>query len=826
MRQGLLLLIFLFSIQFSSAQQGTYGRGAPAIGKVSGQIVDAISKKPVDFATVSLMRVQDQGVETGAIANEKGFFVLEHVKAGRYLAKVSFIGYDAYTSDTILITPDRPEVYMGVVRIKPSAKMLNEVQVTGEKSMMQMAIDKKVFNVDKNLMSEGGTANDVLQNIPSISLDINNNVSLRGSANVTVLIDGKPSSLTGADRAAILDQIPAGNIESVELITNPSAKYDPDGTSGIINIVLKKNKQENFNGTVNATAGTGDRYSTALTLNYRKDKWNLSSSISARSNRNVGTQRNLRKNMFSDTTFYVNQRAENRNLNQAVVAKLGVDYIISKNNTAGISGTYNIGSRNGRSTINYESLDEMRNVESLSRRNSESKETNNSTDLSAYYKHAFARPKEELNLEGTYSFSNGGPFEKYTQQALNTDGSVSAFPPDLQSNDRTDAFNISTIKLDYTRPVTEFSKIEAGYKSSFRNVDGDLRAEFFDNGTSVWMPDSLLSNRFIFEEKIHAVYGTYSQQIRKFGFQVGLRAEQAYNTIDQRTQNEKYENNYFSLFPSAYLSQKLTQNQELQLNYSRRINRPPQSQLNPFVDYGDPQNLRKGNPKLNPEYIDSYEFSYVRYWAKGSLTSTVYFRQINGTIQRFRTVDSAGVSTVTFANLNKSQNTGFEFIATNELRKGWNLTSNLNLFRSRIDGTNLGGELKNAPFNWSARVTSFTRIPKWFDVQVSGNYNSPMQSVQGKSLPMYSMDLGLKKDILKSKGTLNLSLSDIFDTRAWNFDSYGPSFEQESRFKRQSRVLTLGLTYRFGKSDLSTQRKRSRQDDNMNRDYDSGGDMF
>jgi outer membrane receptor protein involved in Fe transport len=819
MRTFFSLALFLFSFTYIYSQPATYNRDMPAIGKLSGIVIDADTRKPVEFATIAVIRVRDQKPETGGVANEKGFFMIEQIKPGKYFAKISFIGYESFSTDTFMILPQAPEKNLGTIRLNNASKKLNEVVVSGDRGIMQMSIDKKVFNVDKNLLSEGGNAGDVLQTIPSVTTDVDGNINLRGSGNVTVLIDGKPSSLAGSDMSALLQQIPANTIESVELITNPSAKYDPDGMSGIINIVLKKNKKDLFSGSANVSAGTSEQYTAGLNLNYRKNKWNTSVGLGVRSNQRTGSQKNLRQNIFSDTTFYSNQYSDRNDLIKGINARVGIDYSFNNKNTLGVNTTYNIRNRKNNSDINYENLDANNSLSSRSVRTSRADDEGNNLDASIYYKKLFARPKEELYIEGTLSQSSGDRTENFSQEYFNADGNPFNSNAFLQRSDNIDNSYVNTLKLDYSYPVDEFSKIETGFKSSFRNVDADIRAENFDTINSEYVNNPNVTNHFVFDEQVHAVYGIYSRTINKFGFQVGLRAEQAYTSADQISTGEKFNNDYFSLFPSIYFSYKLEKDQELQLNYSRRINRPSVNNLNPFVDYEDPQNLRRGNPTLKPEYIDSYEWSYLKYWGRNSFTSTLYFRQINGTIQRFRTIDTSGVSTVTFINLDKSRNYGLEFTANTELVKNWSLLSNLNLFQSNMDGTNLGGELKSSNFNYWLKITSSTKIPKWFDIQISGNYNSPNQGLQGKSKPMYSMDLGLKKDLWKNKATVNFTLSDVFDTRKFEFESQGEGFIQHSEFKRLSRIATIGFTYRFGKSDLQN-RKRTKQEESPNQNFD------
>lgn len=795
------ILLFSISISRFSFAQSPSGMPLPALS-LSGQVLDKDAKIGVAYATVSILSAQEGTIINGAVADEKGNFKVTDLKPGRIRYVVSFIGYQTYQSDTIFISPRNPDKNVGQIFLQSASKQVKEVVVSGERSMMQMSIDKKVFNVEKTIVGEGGSATDILQNIPAVDVDMNGNISLRGSGNVTVLIDGKPSVLTGGDRAAILDQLPANTIESIELITNPSAKYDPDGTSGIINIILKKNKKESMSGSANVSVGVPNRYNAGLNLNYRDKKWNLSTGYSFRYNQMNMNSLNERRNIFTDTSFYSNQYGSNKNTGQNHVLRFAADRYLNDKNTIGTSATLSMNNRNSKGTSDNYQLDQNENLIRFIPRMNKEENTSYSMDLGLNYRRTFNRPKQELTSELSFSRSAISADNNYRQLRYDPAGN----PEMLSQSTYNDGIvTLASFKVDYSYPLTETSRLETGVKSSYRDNDAD----FTDRGPYVLNPDQ--TNHFIFTEQINAAYVNYGRTFGNWGLQAGLRAEQANTLSDQRTGNIKVENDYFSLFPSLYLSRKLKKDQELQLNYSRRINRPNINNLNPFTDYSDPQNLRTGNPNLKPEYVDSYELSYVKYWKRSSLTSTTYLRQINDQIQRFRVVDTTGVSTVSFQNLSYARNYGFEFIAVTEVRKNWTVTSNLNIFRQQIDVSNLNGEIRTGT-NMNFKLNSMTRIPKWFDLQVSGNYNAPGVTAQGETRAMYSMDAGLKRDVMKSKGTVTFNVSDIFDTREMRFDSYGATFSQYTRFKRQSRVATLGFTYRFGRTDFQQRRKGGREE--------------
>ncbi|MFY8171188.1 MAG: TonB-dependent receptor domain-containing protein, partial [Sphingobacteriaceae bacterium] len=660
------------------------------------------------------------------------------LKPGRVKVIYSFIGYVAITSDTLFLNPASPEMMLGQIKLYTSVKQLAQATVNADRGMLQMAIDKKVFNVEKNVLSTGGSANDVLQTIPSINVDLEGNLSLRGSGNITVLIDGRPSTLTGTDRNAVLEQIPSSAIESVELITNPSAKYDPDGTSGIINIILKKNKQTSLNGSINSsvTYGAG-RYSLGYNLNYKNKKWNLSTGYSVRANQMNMRSYNTRKNYNTDTTF-TNQDGLNHNQNTTNVLRFSADHYINSRSTIGLTTTLSKTDKSSNgSSANVNFNETHLQTDALKRLNI-GVENSLNVDLGLNYRKSFLKPKEELSID--LSYSNNASNAQTDYETSNT------FNPNLfiQNAITKSSVNLSSFKLDYVNPINEQSKLETGYKLNFRSNDADFNVADNSQNPDTLIPNTLQSNHFIYTEIINAAYVNYGRTIGGWGVQGGLRMEHANIITDQVTAGIKNRQPYLSFFPSLYFARKLGADQEVQLNYSRRINRPQVNNLNPFTDFSDPRNLRTGNPNLKPEYVDAYELSYIKYWKKNTLTSTLYFRQTNDQIQRYRLVDTAGISTVTFQNLSFSRNFGFEFIAVTELMKFWTLTTNLNLFRNEIAISSTNAELKTGS-NGSVKIMSTTKLPNILDIQISGNYTSAGVTAQGEFKEMYSFDIGLKK---------------------------------------------------------------------------------
>ena len=815
-------ILFLSSAVFSQERPNQGGSDGPAIGKVKGVVIDNKSKVPVEFATIALYKLKDSSLATGVVAGINGGFELKELSFGKYFMKVNFIGYKQLIIDTIKIRAGNVDVNLGSIKLRTNTELLGEVEITSEKSTIQLGIDRKIFNVEKNIVSEGGSATDVLQSIPSISVDIDGNLSLRGSGNVTVLIDGKPSGITGTSRAAILQQIPASSIESIELITNPSAKYDPDGMSGIINIITKKNKLSGFNGSVTAGAGTNDKYNAAATLSYRNSKFNVYSNYGFRSNSRTGSGYSDRQNIFPDTTYFLNSESAQLSKNISHNIKAGVEFFLNDKNTIGGSVLYNTGKDRSTQVSDYTEADENSILSGAYVRDEISEDTPVNLDYNINYRKTFTKPKQELIFDGTYSTSSGNEHEDYVERDYRLKyAPKNAYP--LKQNTTTKSDNtITTIQLDYIHPFKDQMKLEAGAKTTMRNIANDFVSESYNYGSSDFDADTSLSNNFEYTENIFAVYSTFSGTVKKFGYQLGLRAEQANTESYLITTDEKYKNDYFKLFPSVHLSQKFNKEQEAQISYSRRINRPNTRSLNPFKDYGDPYNIRYGNPYLQPEFINSLELSYVKYWKKAVLTSTAYYRLTNGIIQRIKTIGDSTVSITSFVNLNSSTSYGLELIAKTDLAKWWNTTISANVFETKIDGENVDADLQNNNFSYIFKLMSNMHLLKNMDIQFTANYNGPTATAQGEVKPILAMDFGIKKEIFKN-ASLGLNITDLTNARKMVFEASGNNFYQTMERRRESRIATLTFTYRFGK--LSETGKKGRPNRGSGDFEGGGGDM-
>lgn len=814
------ILLFLASPAILLAQQPT------GSGKVSGKLTDAATKAPLGFANVVLLSAADSSLVTGATSDIEGTFLLDRVPMGRFILRISMVGYPSRFIPNVILSASAPQAAVGAIALKGTATRLNEVEITAQRPLVQYDLDKKVVDVSQDIAAESGTVAEVLQNVPAVTVDVDGNVSLRGNTNVTVLIDGKRSSLANLT----LDQIPANLIESIELITNPSSKFDPEGTSGVINLILKKEKKPGFNGSTTVNAGTYDNYNTSLNLNYRYNKWQLNSGYDFRYRIRPGNSNSFTTYTPDNSPLNFQDRQSDQNSRDVSHnIRLGADYSLTPRQTISASALYRFGKDTGENKVTTRFLDQNRFLNSTEIRNTNEQENENSIDLTLGYRLTFAKKGQELTADVLYNSNVDDENTDYFESILGAETL-----PELQNTLTDDANTRFTAQADYVHPLAENSRLEAGFRSSIQQLDTDARFFDFNYETNAWQFNNLISNHFVYDEQVHAAYGNYSNKYKSISYQLGLRAEQTITTANQITQElPPFENNYFSLFPSVFVTKDFNPDNKLQFSYSRRINRPRSRFLDPFVDLSDKYNVDYGNPELKPEFINSLELGYLKYWGNSSFNITTFYRHTTDQIQRFRTVqpllgenglpelDEQGNpvnrTETTFLNLSSGTSYGVELSATHSLTNWWKLNGGITGFQTELNDAQGDTELSNSQLSWNAKLNSTATILKNLDIQLSGSYRAPMVTIQGRMEEMFSADLGLKKDVLKKRGTINLRLTDIFNTREFNFVSFNDNFRSESNNKRQTRILYLGFTYRLN-SDGNNQRNRPQREE-------QGGDI-
>jgi len=812
MLRNLLVVLCTLALSTATAQRPN-GRPdfskMPANLSITGIVIDSANGSPMEFASVALYHARKDSLISGGITDSKGRFEITQLRPGPYKLVVQFIGYKEITLDRIMLKPGGTSpMDVGTISLPVTDGNLPDVVVVGEKSFMQSAVDRKIYNVDQLISSESSSAAEIMENIPSVQVDIDGNISLRGSGQVTILIDGKPSSLTGFDRQSILDQIPGASIERIEVITNPSAKFDPDGMAGIINIVLKKSKKPGFNGSASATVGTGQKYDGNVALNFRQNKLNMYVNYSYRNDRRESSSWNYRESFFNDSLPFLEQNSLGYRLSASNLIKAGFDYDINKYNNLSVSGNYSARDKGKYSEINYTESDSLLAVQNIYRRDTKNLGAKSSYDIGSMWIKKFSKPAQELQVSANYS-TGGGDDNGYFIESYFTPTGVSIDTSELLQQSYQDRLQtLFTMQADYVHPIKENGKFEIGAKSIIRDISNNIDSYTYDYPTNEYLSDTGVANHFKYKEQIHSFYSQLAGQYKKFKLMGGLRLEQAKTNSELVLTGEKFEYDYFSLFPSGTITYEKDKKTSFQASYSRRIHRPSMRSINPFTNISDPANIRRGNPFLSPEYINSMEVGYNYQTKKQTIGFSLFYKDVNNNITRIRAVDTSGVGVTTYVNLAGATNQGIELIYVAYPNRKINFNSSFTLTQIKLDGSNLEGDLNNQGFNWFGRVMGTYKFNKQLSTQVTGMYHSKIIALQGTSTPFFWFDCSVKYSFADNKAHLSLRVSDIFNNRQWEFSSVGEGFSQSMISKRESRIGYLTFTYRFGKSEKSKRRRR------------------
>jgi len=764
----------------------------PIQGSISGIIIEKSSDKPLEFAQVILKKAQDSAFVQGTVSDRKGRFLFEKIVGGEYRIFYSFIGFESMKTAAFKTNPDLTRLNLGKLYISETAKTLNEVEVTGRKSTFVNSIDRKTFNVGEDLMSKAGSLSDLLQNVPSVQVDIDGNVSLRGSENVTILINGKPSAMMNLNRAAVLQQIPANSIEKIDVITNPSAKYKPDGISGIINIVLKKNRSMGLNGNVSANVGNQSRYNGNATFNYNPGKWNFYG--------NAGFRQDSRQriNDISTQTFlngaetsFIHNHSESDARPTSTIAGLGTDYKLDDRNKFGLSANYNYRFQR-QSDLSHYTIDSLTVKKEDYNRDRYLPEIETDLELTAFYQHNFGKEGHDLNFNYTSSFTKEKEDNYYTN--------VYRLPTSQVFYDNMfyhHSNNQSQFLAEYSNPISEDSKLEAGFELDNLNNDMDLHRDTTAMNQHIFGVDVSRSSRFIRTEYTQVLYVTYEKELGKFGFLAGIRGELTQTSANLVTKNAVVDNHYNRLYPTLHTSYKISGTHELQLNYSHRIRRPEDEQLNPFPEYQDLHNIRAGNPYLKPEDIHSFELGYQFKKNVTTFISTVYCRfNYNGITSITKVNGDTLISTL--QNLGKSTTAGLEFILTTSFGKFATLNLSSNTFYNVIDASALGFSKEKANISLSVNGSIGINLTKSTVWQISSIYTGEQLTPQGKRLPSFVLNTGLKQDIFKKRAALILTVSDAFNSLRNKSEIDTPELQRFENRKRSDRIVYLGFTYSIG----------------------------
>ena len=780
------------------------------IGIISGKVVDAKNLAPIEYANIILYDTTTSSMVTGVVSDSNGFFIIKDIPPGNYYIEYTFIGYAKQRTKALTISKKKTNFKLGELKIVPTAITMGEINITAEKSMMISKIDRKVFNVQKDIMAQTGTVIDMLQTIPSITVDADGNISLRGSQNVTVLINGRPSVMAGT---ANLDQMPASLIERIEVITNPSAKYRPDGTGGIINIILKKEQKAGFNGILGANAGNHNRLNTNLQLNYSTGKVNIFGSYGLRQDYRLRTSEMNSQTIDTsqDQSVYLWQTSEGTVKLLSHLAQLGIDWNLSKKDVAGISGTYNyrLVKRNDV-TLNLYKNNELQPSEEFTR-TLNGTENENSIGLKAYYEHTFNR-KPEHQLKIDFEFQSDA--EKEDDYWTN----VYQLPEYPQGDDHTIGNNIQqeiNFSVNYNRPLREDITLETGYESITSMMNQEQDVFHMDSDSAIWVVDPEATNRFYGNQSVLALYALVNYSGKNLSIMAGLRAEEALLDLEFRSLDTVSKTRYFAIYPTLHLGLTSGKN-EWQLNYSRRVNRPDVDDMNPVPEYRDPRNIFKGNPDLKPEDIHSFELGYSFQPENFTLIPTLFYRyKVNGFTRVFSSLNDT-VLVTTIDNLASDQSAGIDLSGSWQIGKVSNINFSASAFYNQIDASNIGYSSNKGAFSWNTKINASVNFTKTTLFQINGQYRSEALTAQGYRLPSWVINLGFRQDFWNKRISFVATVSDLFNSQAWKVRVSTPILVQESIRRRDARVIYGGFVFNFG-----TNGKKSKE---PKFEYDNGGE--
>jgi hypothetical protein len=799
----------LINTNFSSQNDKKIAASSSAIISevvITGTVFDKETKEPLEYATISFFNKRENKIETGGITDSKGNFSIP-IKAGVYDISVEYI---SYKKQTILNRVINKNENIGSFYLDINLEALQAVEIIAERTTVELKLDKKIYNVGKDLTVRGGTVSDVLDNVPSVSVDVEGNVSLRGNDNVKILINGKPSGLVGLNSTDALRQLPAESIERVEVITSPSARYDAEGTAGILNIILRRSKLQGLNGAITTNAGYPYSAGISGNVNYRTGDFNFfnTSSYSYRESPGKSLTKTEYFNQSGSNTFLNENRKYDRK-SHGLNTNFGVEWYITNSASLTTSLLYRDSNQNQDATNTIREYDDIGNLLNQSYRFDPEKSTDKTTQYSVNYDKFFdGNSEHKLTFDFQYETSN-----EDEKSLISQDGNDAERVETLELQDKI------LLQSDYVLPLGEQSQFELGYRGNFNTLDTDYTLEFNNNG--VYELDTDVSNNLIYKEYVNALYTQFGSKIKnKFSYLLGLRMESSRISINQLTNNDLQKKNYESLFPTVNLAYEFSKEQSITFGYNRRISRPRSRFINPFPSRSSATNLFQGNPDINPSFANKIDFGYLNRFGKITLNSSVYYEHATD-VFTFITEDTGETALVGGTevpvirlfpiNLATNDRYGFEFTLNYRPSNKWNLNGNFNLFKSSTEGFYNNVDYSAENLSWFARLNNKYTLPGNIDWQTRMMYMGPSEDAQNKRKDMFSVDLAFSKDLFKDKASLAFNVSDLLNTRKRQSTSTTPTFESYSEFQWRQRSFNLSFTYRFNQ-----QKKRER--DNSGRE--------
>lgn len=813
-----ILLLFLFSFSFIFSQQKANKNEVI----IQGTVIDGSTKQPLEYATV-ILKNKETDVLSGGLTDLNGNFKILTPKA-IYEISVKYISFKSKSFSAENINTNKN---FGTIELSQNTNSLNEIVIIAEKTTVNIRLDKKIFNIGKDLSIKGGNASDVLGNVPSVQVGVEGTVSLRGNENVTILIDGRPSALVGMNGAEALRQIPAEAIEKVEVITSPSARYDAEGTAGILNIILRKNKLIGFNGSLQLDLGNPLKVGTAFNANWRTEKWNLFTNTGFRYNTNPG-------NAYSDSK-YLSANAQNARVTEhrkfgrqgrSLFTSIGAKYYLTDNTSIVGNIVLNGGKDNDTNTNNIQRFDFQGNTNELTQRIEAENEKEQRLQYTLDYLNNFSGNGRKLSINTQYSAEVAHALNTITEtdRRLNT---LNDLEEVLKDQDETQAL----LQIDYVHPVGENIQYEGGYRGNYRTIfNGFYLAERIDfENEGPLIPDTGLNNSFNYNEFINAAYFQYGQKFNKISLLAGLRYEDTFIEIIQQTATAENKRKYGNFFPTVNIGYEFIDGENITFGYNRRIRRPRGRSLNPFPSRSSESNLYSGNVSLNPVITDAVDIGYLKRWSTLTVSTSLYFNKSNDNWEWIQEntgmlTDNNDPITKKFPiNLSTEERIGLELTLNYKPHKNWNINSDFNLFNVTSEGdytSTTTNNTQNFDFNNTAffiRLNQKITLPGKTDVQINMNYRGPTQNAQTKSKSVFSMSFAASKDLFNERASLSLNLSDLFNSSISRRNTLLPDFlEQYFEFQWREPQLNLSFVYRFNqKKQLGEQDRNTSGGDSL-----------
>lgn len=826
---GLIVMLFL------STTGLTEGNINPD-GKIKGAVADKKSKEPVEYATVALYRASDNELINGAITDHLGHFKLNQPDSGSYYLLISFIGLEDIITDEFDVGEDYHNINLGNFFFESSTNELEGVEIVAKRAPIEYKIDKKVINVDKQITAEAGTAVDVLESIPSVQVDVEGNVTLRGSSGFTVLIDGKPTILEPSDA---LRQIPSGSIENIEIITNPSVKYEPDGATGIINIITKKNRLDGLSGIANANIGTYDRYGADFQVNYRMNKVNFILGANYNKRGRPGYATRERTTLSDDTTFYVESMGEMDRSHSSNSIRAGIEYDVGKNDYISVASRFGDWDMNSGSTLRYDEwtdpITQLYSYNSMENTN----RGGNYYSIDGVYQHTFSKKSSDMKGPTADSIKRkgqgngqgrGGDLKPSTKHLLNLEINYRHREADESSTNELRTLSDELIggnknvekgpsesirmKLDYTLPVGKTDKFEAGTHFRIGKSEDITELWLYNSSTNELEMKDEYSYLVDYSRNIYAVYGLYAGYAGNFGYQLGLRGEYT-DRIIEMTDESPFTIDRLDYFPTIHASYNLPKDQQLMSSYSRRIDRPRSWWLEPFITWVDQYNVRQGNPDLKPEYIDSYDAGYLKKFDDNFFSLEAYYRVTHNKVERISSVYQENVMLMKPENVGTDYSLGFEAMLNIGILKWWDMELSGNYYNYKLEGqlSYTQGEdiivdpINRTSTNWNSRFNNTFRWWKNGVFQINSRYNSASVTAQGSRSGYFTLDAAVRVSFLNRALSANLQARDLLGTELREYSTEGPGFYNYSKYDPKSPSVTLTISYRF--NNFKVNRKSS-----------------